>query len=58
MSSSPFLVNVKCHLEAWNMNYCIFGPFQWIHMDANILKTITRKTEKKKEIVFACVDGP
>ena len=23
MSSSPFLVNVKCHLEAWNMNYSV-----------------------------------
>ena len=34
------------------MNYC----FQWICVDANILKTMTRKTENKK-IVFVRVDG-
>ena len=55
--SSPFLVNIKCYPETWNMNYSVFGRFQWIRVDANILKTITRKMEKKK-IVFACVDGP
>ena len=37
------------------MNYSVFGSFQWIRVDANILKTMTRKTEKKK-IVFARVD--
>ena len=33
------------------MNYSVFGRFQWIYMDANILETMPRKTEKKK-IVF------
>ena len=37
------------------MNYSVFGRFQWIRVDANILKTMTRKTEKKK-IVLARVD--
>ena len=37
------------------MNYRVFGHFQWICVDTNILKTMTRKTEKKK-IFFACVD--
>ena len=39
------------------MNYSVFGRFQWIRVDANILETMTRKTEKKK-IVLARVDGP
>ena len=38
------------------MNYSVFGHFQWIHVDANIFKAMTRKTEKK-EIVFVRVDG-
>ena len=41
-----FLVNVKCHQEAWNMNYSIFGRFQWIRMDAYILETMPKKTGK------------
>ena len=38
------------------LNYAVFSRHQWIHVDANILKTMTRRTEKKK-IVFARVDG-
>ena len=45
VSSCPFLVNVKRHLEACNMNYSVFGRFQWIHVDANILETMQRKTD-------------
>ena len=37
------------------MNYSVFGRFQWIRVDTNILKTMTRETEKTK-IVFARVD--
>ena len=49
-----FLVNVKRHLEAWNMNYSVFGRFQWIRVDANILKTMTRKTEEKRSFSPVC----
>ena len=52
-----FLVNVKSHLEAWNMNYSVFGCFQWSRMDTNILKTMTRKTEKKKIVFCPCGRG-
>ena len=48
-SSFPFLVNVKHHLEAWNMNYSVFGRFQWIRMNANILEMMLRKTEEKRD---------
>ena len=36
------------------MNYSIFGRFQWICVDANILETMPRKTEENK-IVFKVV---
>ena len=38
----------------WNMNYSVFGCFQWIRLDANILKTMTRKTEKKRLFFRPC----
>ena len=55
VSSSLFLVNFKCHLEACNMNYRVFCHFQWIRMDVNILETMLRKMEEKK-IVLVRVD--
>ena len=39
------------------MNNSVFGRFQWIRIDANILETMQRKTEEKKT-VFVRVDGP
>ena len=39
------------------MNYSVFGRFQWIRVDADILETMPRKTEEKK-IVFVRVDDP
>ena len=38
------------------LNYAVSSRHQWIRVDANILKTMTRRTEEKK-IVFARVDG-
>ena len=38
-----------------NMNYSVYGHFQWIRVDTNILETMQRKTEEKK-IVFLSVD--
>ena len=29
----------------WSMNYNVLRLLQWIHLDANILETIQRKTE-------------
>ena len=55
IASSLFLVNFKCHLEAWNMNYSDLSRFQWIRVDANVLETMPRKTKEKK-IVLVCVD--
>ena len=37
------------------MNYSILSCFQWIHVDANILEMMLRKTEEKK-IIFVRVD--
>ena len=31
------------------MNYSVFGHFQWIRVDANVLKMMMRKTETKKD---------
>ena len=33
------------------MNYSVFGRFQWIHVDANILETMPMDSEEKK-IIF------
>ena len=57
VSSAPFLVNFKRHLEAWNVNYSILSHFQWIHVYANILETIPRKTGKKKDHFGRCGQG-
>ena len=56
VSSSLFLVNFKRHLEACNMNYRVFCHFQWIRMDVNILETMLRKMEGKKDCFSTC--GP
>ena len=56
-SSSPFLVNFKRHLEAWNMNCSVLSHFQWNRKDANILETMPRKTEKKKHRSGTCGQG-
>ena len=41
----------------WNMNYSVFGRFQWICLDATILEMMPDKTEEKKIVCFR-VDGP
>ena len=41
----------------WNINYSVFGRFQRIRADANILETMPRKTEEKRSIqidTFSC----
>ena len=48
VSSSPFLVNFKRHLEAWNVNYSVLSRFQWFRVDPNIHEMMPRKTEGKK----------
>ena len=52
ISSSPFLVNFKCHLLAWNMNYSVLSHFQWIYLDTNILETMPRKMGKKRSFWY------
>ena len=34
------------------MNYSVFGHFQWIRMDANILVAMPRETEKKRLFLY------
>ena len=39
------------------MNYSMLSRLQWIHLDANILETILRKTEEKKDGFGTCGRG-
>ena len=50
MLSVFFSVFDECEVPpvGWNMNCSVFGRFQWIRVDANILKTMTRRTEGKR----------
>ena len=59
MLSVFFFVFGECQAPPIGLEFELqrFGPFQWIRVDANILKTMTRKTEKTN-MVFARVDGP
>ena len=45
VSSSLFLVNDKHHLEAGIWTTTFFYRFQWIHVHANTLETMPRKTD-------------
>ena len=39
------------------MNYSDLSHFQWIRVDANILETMPRKTEKKRDCFGTCGQG-
>ena len=38
------------------MNYSVLSPLQWIHLDANILEKIPRKTGGVKKVVLEFVN--
>ena len=39
------------------MNYSVLSLFQWIRLDANILETMSRKMEEKKDCFGTCGRG-
>ena len=43
-----------CHIPGHLEAYCVLSRFQWIHVDANILETMPRKKEKKKNCFGTC----